>query len=235
MKRKFFIMAVVGLMVCLIGFGGSAYPCDHENGHWGESNKGHLKLYQKIVPTYAVCLDPSDPAVSYPYPCSPVNDQDPNWIIPLRGARGKLEYRFSGPIFYFEFEGHRLEPGQSYTLIYYPDNWFSGSGLIHLGSDVADKHGNVQIRGSLDIGSLPALYDDNCIKMLDENENPILDENGNPICDKNLSGAKIWLVLSGDICFRGFYAPYMIGWNPDKYLFEDRLITFDSPEDRDCY
>jgi len=218
MRKKLFIFTVVSLMVCLIGFVGFAYAWDDD--HHGKSKHGHLYLYQKIVPTdpttgaEVVCLDPSDPNVSYPYPCSPVNDL--NWSIVRRGAWGKMEYKFWGPIFNFEFEGHRLEHGKSYTLIYYPDNWSPGSGLIYLGSDVADKHGNVHIGGSLDTGDLPAPYDENSLA--------------------NPPGAKIWLVLSSDICFRGYYAPYIKNHeNLDKYLFADDLIKFDSPENRDCY
>jgi hypothetical protein len=127
-----------------------------------------------------------------------------------------MEYKFSGPIFIFQFEGKKLVPEQSYTLIYYPDNW-GGNGLIYLGSDVADKHGNAEIGGSLDIGDLPAPYDDN------SRTNP--------------SGAKIWLVLSSDMCFRSvnsFDAPHMINWNPEKYLFGKEFINFDSPVNRDC-
>jgi len=137
-----------------------------------------------------------------------------------------MEYKSSGPIFKFEFEGHRLAPG-SYTLIYYPENFASGSRLIYLGSDIANKGGHVHIKGSLDTGSLPAPYasDFNCI--------PGLDDQGTLICLEG-SGAKIWLVLSSDICFRDDSAPYMKNWNPDKYLFGDDLIIFNSPENRDC-
>jgi hypothetical protein len=214
MKKKLFILTVVGLAVCLVGFVTVASANDKDTN--GKSKPGHLYLYQKIVPTDVVCIDPYDLTTTYSsYPCSEVNDQ--NWDIVRHGGRGTLEYKFLGPIFNFEFEGHGLVPGESYTLIYYPDNWQSGMGLIYLGSDVAKGHGNVHIAGSLDIGDLPALYDDN------SRTNP--------------PGAKIWLVLSSDMCFRSvnyFDAPKMIKWNPDKYLFADEFITFDSPVDRDC-
>ena len=49
-------------------------------------------------------------------------------------------------------------------------------------------------------GNMPAVYDDNYG-----------------------SGAKIWLVLSGDVdCFH----EYMTAWNPTEYLFESALIHF---------
>jgi hypothetical protein len=192
MKKKLFILTVVSLMVCLIGFVAIACACDDDGD--GKSNQRHLYLYQKTPQ--------QDPHNDFP-----LNDQ--NWPIVTRGAWGKMEYKLSGPIFIFEFEGKKLEAGKSYTLIYYPDNPFGG--LIYFGSDVADKHGNVQIGGSLDTGDLPASYDFNY-----------------PV------GAKIWLVLSSDICFRGTAAPFIKNYTLDKYLFEEKLITFDSPEDRDC-
>lgn len=210
MKKKLSILAVVGLMACLIGLVTVVYAGEGNNG-----KSKNLYLYQKI-PTNVVCIDPYDPTYTYDlYPCSAVNDQ--NWEIYPHGAWGKMEYKFSGPIFNFEFEGHHLKSGESYTLIYYPDNWGPGKGLIYLGSDVAKGDGNVHIAGALDTGDLPAPYDDN------SRTNP--------------SGAKIWLVLSSDICFRivnSDLAPRMIDWHPENYLFAEKFITFDSPENRDC-
>ena len=89
-------------------------------------------------------------------------------------------YNLSGQTFDFDFEGHDLTPGVSYTLIYFPDNielafpevCWPGNGIIALGSDVAKHNGHVHIKGSLATGNLPASFDGN-------------------------SGAKIWLVLSG--------------------------------------
>jgi hypothetical protein len=214
MKKKLFILAVVGLMVCLIGFVAiaGAWWDDHDKYKEGKSKHGHLYFCQKENLQCDIGWgSPIDP------PCAPLNDQYLD--CSKRGAWGKMQYKLSDPIFKFEFEGHglkTLEPDRSYTLIYYPDNG-SGSGLIYLGSDVADKHGNVHIAGSLDTGDLPAPYDMNYYT--------------------NPPGAKIWLVPSSDICFRSqvnFSAPYMKAWNPDKYLFGDELITFDSPENRDC-
>ena len=61
----------------------------------GKSNVAHLYLYQK--------------------------DGDPNWNIVDGGAWGKMKYNLLGEEFEFVFNGHGLEPGEDYFLIYYPD------------------------------------------------------------------------------------------------------------------
>jgi len=91
-----------------------------------------------------------------------------------------------------------LEVDAEYTLIYYPDPW-PGTGLICLGSGMADEEGNVHIANSLNTGSLPT--------EADENE-----------------GAKIWLVPSS--CVDCEARVWVGGWNPTEYLFEYDLITF---------
>jgi hypothetical protein len=132
----------------------------------GKSNVGHLYLYEK---------NPAD------------------WSI-VEGAWGKMKYNLSGSEFDFVFNGHQLVPFVDYTLIYYPDPW-PGTGLICLGTGVADDHGDVHIMGAVDTG--------------------------------DLNGAKIWLVLSSDVnCEAG-----MTGWNPEEYLFEYALITFDDTDE----
>lgn len=148
-----------------------------KNGPAGKSNTGHLYLYEK---------DPS------------------TWEIVDGGAWGKMKYNLSGPEFDFNFNGHGLEAGEEYLLIYYPDPW-PGNNLICLGEGIANKGGNVHIKGSVNTGDLPA-------------EN---DENAN-------EGAKIWLVLKDDVDCIG---REMIGWDPTEYLFEYDLITFDDTDD----
>jgi hypothetical protein len=136
---------------------------------------------------------------------------DLTWEIVEDGAWGKMTYVLSGKEFKFVFNGHYLMSEDDYTLIYYPDPW-PGNGLICLGSGLAlldeeDGSINVHIMGKVDTGDLPAEY------------------------DANTDGAKIWLVLSNDVDCEGDAntqtLPHMIGWNPDYYLFEYDLITFD--------
>jgi len=120
------------------------------------------------------------------------------WAIVEGGAHGQLAYTNADTEFGFNFNGFGLDKGVEYTLIYYADPW-PGTGGMCLGFDAANGGGNVHILGSENTGDLPVETDTN-------------DE-----------GAKIWLVLSDDVACDTFG---MIGWNPDKYLFENNLISF---------
>ncbi|MBN2333547.1 MAG: hypothetical protein JXO49_06575 [Deltaproteobacteria bacterium] len=153
-----------------------AVPKDGQvpNGQAGKSPNGKLYLFEKNPETWAVISD---------------------------GAWGKMKYSLWGEAFKFNFNGHRLEPGISYTLIYYPDPW-PGNGLACLGTAIADEYGNVHIKYTLEgLCDLPADYDQNYGY-----------------------GAKIWLVLTDDV---DETTGQMIGWNPSEYLFEYTLINFD--------
>lgn len=141
----------------------------HRVGRAGNSNIGHMYLFQKDPDTFEIVDD---------------------------GAWGKMRYTVQGPFFDFVFNGHGLEPGIEYTLLYYPDPW-PGDGLICLGQDTVNQEGDIHIMGSPDIGSIPIEDDEN-------------------------DGAKIWLVQSSDVeC-----DTEMLAWNPDSYLFEYDQITY---------
>lgn len=206
MKKYTFVLVGIALALILVAMPVMAGPPDPpgprpgppgqhgEPGHGpsgphGKSNKAHLYLFEK---------DAADPA----------------WPIVPGGAFGKMQYNQSGPTFDFVFNGHRLEPGYEYTLLYYPDPW-PGENLICLGDGTVNEEGNIHIQASADTGDLPAEGD----------ENALLDP----------PGAKIWLVLSADVNCEGIEDPYspaqMTGWNPAEYLFEYDLITFDYTED----
>ena len=129
-------------------------------------------------------------------------EKDPvTWDIINGGAWGKMKYLKTGSEFDFNFNGHKLLPNSEYSLIYYPDPW-PGSGLIVLGEGLSDLYGDLKIKGSVVISDLPLEHDYN-----------------------SPSGAKIWLVLTSDVNSR---MRCMSGWNPNYYLFENNLITFDS-------
>ena len=152
-----------------------------------------------IVPVIA--KGPSKPAGKSNIAHLYLHEKDPDtWEIVDDGAWGKMKYNLSGSEFDFVFNGHALEPGQDYTLIYYPDPW-PGNGLIELGSGIANDDGDVHIAESVNTGDLPAESDDN-----------------------DPDGAKIWLVLSSDCDGE------LVGWNPTEYLFEYDLITFDDTD-----
>jgi len=154
-----------------------------------------------------------------PWPIFPSNDRD-----------GVLHYSLWGKTFDFSFKGRNLLPGKNYTLIYYPDPW-PGKNLICLGSGQTtpaasstksggnghrknQPPGNVEIHGSMDIGtSLPASYD----------------ANFNPVSPSGAVGAKIWLVLSDDVQCKT--SPFqLINWNPTAYLFEYNLIVYENQD-----
>jgi len=170
MLKKIVLSLVVALTV--VALLAAPVVAAGKSGPAGKSNIGHLYLYEK------------DPG---------------SWEIVEDGAWGKMKYNLSGESFDFVFNGHELEPGTDYTLIYYPDPW-PGAGLICLGSGTVCDEGDVHIKGSVDIEKLP--IDD------DENE-----------------GAKIWLVLSDDVDCAN---QQMTGWDPTEYLFEYDLITFNA-------
>ena len=170
------IIALVGLASAGMAIGKNLTKGKIPNGPAGRSPIAHLYLYEK---------DPE------------------TWEIVEDGAWGKMKYNQYGPDFNFVFNGHQLEAGYDYTLIYYPDPW-PGEGLVCIGEGTADIDGNVHIQGSVDTGDMPSMDDENFG-----------------------AGAKIWLVLSSDVdCI----AANMIGWNPIEYLFEYDLISFDDTD-----
>ena len=167
--KKILIVAMV--TVLLVGLVASPVLAAGKTGQAGKSNIGHLYLYEK---------DPD------------------TWQIVDDGAWGKMKYNLSGATFDFVFNGHGLEVGSDYTLIYYADPW-PGTGGFDLGTGMVNEYGDVHIKGSVNTGDLPVEADDN-------------------------DGAKIWLVLSSDYDSDN---DKMVGWNPTEYLFEYDLIIFD--------
>jgi len=179
MKKKFvgiFLAAILVTSVVALGAVAVAKPGKVPNGQAGKSNVAHLYLFEK------------DPAT---------------WEIVEDGAWGKMKYNLAGPEFEFVFNGHGLENGSDYTLIYYPDPW-PGNNLTCLGTGTADEYGDVHIKESVNTGDLPAEDDKNYP-----------------------DGAKTWLVLSDDVDCEN---AQMTGWNPTEYLFEYDLITFDDTD-----
>ena len=191
MKKLILTIAVFTLILSLVaGSAVMAAPPARDNGQAGRSNVAHLYLYEKNPSTWEIVED---------------------------GAWGKMKYNLSGSTFDFVFNGHDLEAGWDYTLIYYPDPW-PGNGLICLGSGTATGDGDVHIMGSVDTGDLPIATDKNNLSNPDHY----------PWINEDYNGAKIWLVLSGDVDCE---TAKMIGWSPTEYLFEYDLITFDDTDD----
>jgi hypothetical protein len=180
MKKKVIgLLLAVSLVMSVVALGAVAVAKSPNakvpNGPAGKSDVAHLYLFEK------------DPAT---------------WELVENGSWGKMKYNLEGPEFEFVFNGHGLENGSEYTLIYYPDPW-PGSGLICLGSGTACDEGDVHIKEAVNSGDLPAAFDAN-------------------------EGAKIWLVLSSDVDCEN---AAMVGWTPTEYLFEYDIIKFDDRDE----
>jgi len=146
------------------------------SGPSGKSNVAHLYLHEKDESTWEIVPD---------------------------GAWGKMKYNLKGPTFDFVFNGHGLDVGVDYSLIYYRDPW-PGTPAKCLASGTANDEGNVHLANSIDLD----------MDLQDQPDVP------------DTNGAKIWLVLSGDVdC-----GVQMIGWNPTEYLFEYDGIFFDDTD-----
>ena len=77
-------------------------------------------------------------------------EKDSSWNVVPGGAWGKMRFDDDS----FVFNGHGLEAGYDYTLIYYPDPW-PGTGCMALGYGTAGTYGNVHIMEAFDFTSLP--------------------------------------------------------------------------------
>ena len=138
-------------------------------------------------------------------------EKDADWEIVEEGAWGKLKYNLAGPEFDFVFNGHGLELDSDYSLIYYADPWPGDNPGALIASGSSNDEGDIHLAGPVDLGiDLPDPTDAN-----------------HPDNDPDLPGAKIWLVLSDDYDATN---TKMIGWNPEEYLFEYDVITYDDTD-----
>lgn len=127
-----------------------------------------------------------------------------NWLIKRDGTYGKLSYGLTGPTFDYEFEGYKLQASTKYCLIYYADPW-PGSGGTDIACGTSRGDGGLSLSGSPDLGM----------------DIPKSGDNNYP------DGGKIWLVLESDYDKDN---DKMQRWNPDDYLFETGLITYDDTD-----
>jgi hypothetical protein len=101
----------------------------------------------------------------------------------------------------FVFNGHGLEAGEAYNLINFARvalEWPATINILEEGT--VNPGGNIHIKGT-------QTYED--LKP-DETDDRF---------DTDEDGAKIWLVITGDI-----FGGKLDGWTPKKYLFEGGLI-----------
>jgi hypothetical protein len=180
-KKVIFIILAVVLMLALPTAVLAAKPeqgLKGLKGQAGRSNVAFVELWEK---------DPS------------------TWDIVEDGAWGKLKYNLEGATFDFVFNGHGLEIGTNYTLIYYADPWPGNNPGASIAKGTANDEGDIHLAGSLDPGmDLPDSSDGNYP-----------------------DGAKVWLVLSDDY---DETTCQMTGWNPTEYLFEYDLINYDDTD-----
>jgi len=125
-----------------------------------------------------------------------------NYWTPITGdgIYAILSYDSKGHNFDYTLTATGLADG-NYSLIYYADPWPGSNGcLINTMSAVG---GAINQTGSVDLGmDLPTSGDANYP-----------------------DGAKIWLVPSDD-----YSGSQITGWNPDDFLFEMRLITYNDTD-----
>ena len=223
MKRTA-VLAMAVMMVFLASAAMADFKGDWKAWHgmhvfkadWKSGKVAQLYLFQKCDESlYAKYPELSD-AGGCPLP-----GNGPWPIYPDERRWGQMQYNLWGDKFVFSFQGKKLLPKTTYTLIYYPDPW-PGTGLICLGSGKTNPAGNIAIHGKKEIlvedpldptafvpSGLPASYD----------------ANFNPAPGSGAVGATIWLVKSDDVVCEGD-ATGMIGWNPADYLFEANMIVY---------
>jgi hypothetical protein len=176
MFKRLVVLTAVALLAALIVVG-PAFARHGKHGGGDKTGKNILMLVE---------LDPA------------------TWLPVQKGAQGELKYKAtSGAELEFHLRGKDLEPGGSYTLIYFPDPW-PGNGLICLGSAAANDQGRLKIKGKAVVPALP------------------IESDANYPC-----GAKLWLVLTADVDCQG---KMMTAWHPESYLFQGELISFDGDQ-----
>jgi hypothetical protein len=172
------------------------------SGQNGRSFMGKLYFFEEDPePEDLIVEEEEEEVPEEPVDSEPGEDfiDEENDILEI--AWGKMNYNLVGPYFKFVFNGHRLEPGIDYTLIYYPNYpEGDGTGLICLGNGTSDEFGDVHINERVyGLCDLPAPGDEN-------------------------EGAQLILVLTDDVDCDG---AVMSLWAPESYLFGFNLMRFD--------
>jgi len=140
---------------------------------------------------------------------------DPDWQIvsETNDIKATLTYNLTSPTFDYSLVGKAPLVNTDYCLIYYADPW-PGEGVLIGCGRTADTNRTISFSGSVDLGiDLP---------------------DGGTYADKNHpEGAKIWLVSKSDYSNTSSTpgaSGQMTAWNPDDYLFETGLITYDDTD-----
>ncbi|AGA90218.1 hypothetical protein Thimo_1426 [Thioflavicoccus mobilis 8321] len=217
--RKALVGLVLGLAVSYAGFA-VAEEVDQSDGY---DMGGSLKLVPKCdldLVGMPLFIDGMEVGTYADDGCPDFGENNPGPWPPLVGEEypsGEMRYSRSGPTFRYVLFGKGLERFQKYTLIYYQNPW--GNPVTCLGKDMANWWGMVYMRGDVETGSIPKYGA--APETGDANAYDSSDETGN-----GLTGAKIWLVPSGDVDCEG---QAMTGWNPSSILFEyDPIVYIDT-------
>ena len=166
-------------------------------------------------------------------------DPENNWEIIDDEIYGVLQYSTEGDMFCYDFQGYGLDDTE-YSLIYYADhmdrftNWGGDNpgALIANGSAVDGTltlSGSVNLREDLDADGIDLPHPDDAnssyYNYKDPGDPPEYTGDGYSLAH----GAKIWLVPSE--CYDSTnFRIYEDKWQPDRFLFETDLITFDDTD-----
>jgi hypothetical protein len=148
-----------------------------------------------------------------------------DWTINDNGTNAKLTYQLNSSMFNYELDAVGLATDTQYSLIYYADkqdrmnDWGGDNPGAEIVSFTSDENGNGNVLGSVELGmNLPASDDWN-----GTNEANYCASDNYLLC----RGAKVWLVPTSDY---DSTTKKLIAWNPDSYLFETGLITYDDTD-----
>lgn len=132
----------------------------------------------------------------------------PDWQIvdEPNNIKATLTYNMTSQTFDYSLTGKAPLKNTDYCLIYYADPWPGNNGALIGCGKTAETNRTISFSGSFEFEDLPISSDQN-----------------------SPEGAKIWLVTADD--YSEITTPgqqgHMIGWDPDDYLFETGLITYD--------
>jgi len=150
---------------------------------------------------------------------------DPSTWETTDDREATLTYKLVSDCFEYELEASGLEANTEYSMIYYADrqdrfeNWGGDNPGRLLGTFTSNNDGEYStsdfVTSSVCI-DLPASSDWNANSEADY----CVSDNY-----ESCRGAKVWIVPSGDY---DSGVKKLTAWNPDNYLYETDLITFDA-------
>ena len=121
-------------------------------------------------------------------------------------SRAKIIYNREGENLEYILTGHNLIPNTSYTLVYYPEDV---NNILCLGDGVSNMMGQMSVKNSINIPSIPYITDPNSDITTTTVE--------------GVTGAKIWMIPSHLInCYDHIFDFSII----KDILYPDKLISY---------